>query len=131
MSGATDASLRCQIMGGRLCVLHSGKIFDLTDFAEKHPGGKEVLEKHVGKDVTQVMRSEDVHKHSQAAYNIMDRYYIGEYNGVNGVVSIFYVNTCQRMSGMHLLKIGRAIVHVHFELCNRKRKHLLSGLSIQ
>lgn len=90
MSGATDASLRCQIMGGRLCVLHSGKIFDLTDFAEKHPGGKEVLEKHVGKDVTQVMRSEDVHKHSQAAYNIMDRYYIGEYNGVNGVVSIFF-----------------------------------------
>lgn len=88
MSGATEASLRCQIMGGRLCLLHSGKIYDVTDFAEKHPGGREVLEKHVGKDVTQVMRTDDIHKHSQAAYNILDRYYIGEYNLVNGVVSI-------------------------------------------
>jgi len=90
MMAATEASLRCQIKGGRLCVLHSGKVYDLTDFADKHPGGREMIEKYCGEDVTQVMQSDDVHKHSQTAYTFLDKYYIGEYTAANTNVSMLY-----------------------------------------
>lgn len=91
MSAYTDASLRCQLMGGRLCVIHSNRIYDLTDFADRHPGGRQLIVEHVGKDVTELMKQADSHKHSQAAYNILERYFIGEYHGLNSKVLYRYI----------------------------------------
>ncbi|XP_045192620.1 fatty acid 2-hydroxylase-like [Mercenaria mercenaria] len=85
MSNAKDAAFRCQIKSGRLCILHSGKIYDVTDFADRHPGGREIIENRVGQDVTQLMKSLEIHRHSPAAFKILDRYYIGEYSTTNGV----------------------------------------------
>jgi 4-hydroxysphinganine ceramide fatty acyl 2-hydroxylase len=73
-------------------VLHSGKIYDVTDFADRHPGGREIIENRVGQDVTQVMKSLEIHRHSPAAFKILDRYYIGDYNTSNGVVSIIFLH---------------------------------------
>lgn len=86
MSNAREAAFRCQIKSGRLCLLHSGNIYDVTDFVDRHPGGREVIENHVGQDVTQVMKTQEFHKHSPAALRILDKYYIGEYNSSNGTV---------------------------------------------
>lgn len=50
----------------------------MTDFVGRHPGGGDILKKHSGEDVTQVMKSHDTHEHSHAAYRILYKYYIGD-----------------------------------------------------
>ena len=74
MGGTGENLLRERLMKGRLCVLHSGKVYDVTDFADRHPGGKEWLEKYAGQDVTRVMQELSPHKHSKAAYSILEKY---------------------------------------------------------
>lgn len=88
---STDSAFRCQLKSGRLCVLNSGKIYDVTDFAERHPGGQKLLDNYVGQDVTKVMNSSELHKHSPAALKILDKYYVGEYNTSNGIVSRYII----------------------------------------
>ncbi|KAE8660529.1 Cytochrome b5 [Hibiscus syriacus] len=56
-------------------LLISGKVYDITQFLEDHPGGDEVLLAASGKDATQDF--EDV-GHSDDARNMMKKYYIGE-----------------------------------------------------
>ncbi|MFQ6619856.1 hypothetical protein Gotur_001052 [Gossypium turneri] len=56
-------------------LLISGKVYDVTQFLEDHPGGDEVLLAASGKDETQDF--EDV-GHSDDARNMMKKYYIGE-----------------------------------------------------
>ncbi|KAL4234693.1 Fatty acid 2-hydroxylase [Mactra antiquata] len=86
MSVLNEEALRCQIKGERLCILHSGRVYDVTDFADRHPGGKQLIQEHVGQDVTQLMKSLDIHRHSPSAFKMLDNYYIGEYHPSNGVV---------------------------------------------
>ncbi|XP_019200321.1 PREDICTED: cytochrome b5-like [Ipomoea nil] len=51
-----------------------GKVYDVTPFMEDHPGGDEVLLSATGKDATNDF--EDV-GHSDAAREMMDKYFIG------------------------------------------------------
>ncbi|KAL3859185.1 hypothetical protein ACJMK2_009414 [Sinanodonta woodiana] len=74
----SETSVRLQARSGRLCVINKGKVYDVTDFGNKHPGGRELLQEHAGLDVTHVMTSHDYHKHSSAATDILNQYYIGE-----------------------------------------------------
>ncbi|WCJ32453.1 Cytochrome b5 [Euphorbia peplus] len=53
----------------------SGKVYDVTPFMDDHPGGDEVLLSSTGADATNDF--EDV-GHSDAARDMMDKYYIGE-----------------------------------------------------
>lgn len=78
MGGAGENSLRQRMRNGRICVFHSGKAYDVTEFSERHPGGKEWLMKYAGQDVTQVMRDQTPHTHSNAAYAILEKYRIRE-----------------------------------------------------
>lgn len=43
-----------------------------------HPGGEELLLQYGGRDVTKVMQDELEHAHSEAAYDMLDQYYIGD-----------------------------------------------------
>lgn len=86
MKFISESAFRCQVNSGRTCVVNSGKVYDVTDFINKHPGGSEILEKHSGEDVTQVMKTHDTHQHSPAAYRILDKYYIGHLNSSAGEV---------------------------------------------
>ncbi|KAL8160501.1 hypothetical protein V2J09_002038 [Rumex salicifolius] len=52
-----------------------GKVYDVTPFMDDHPGGDEVLLSATGKDATNDF--EDV-GHSDAARELMEKYYIGE-----------------------------------------------------
>ncbi|XP_050399080.1 fatty acid 2-hydroxylase [Patella vulgata] len=76
-----------RIHSERICVTHNGKLYDVTDFSTKHPGGVEILEKHAGQDVTQLMLNTDSaslgHKHSKTAYSILNKYCIGYADDVN------------------------------------------------
>ena len=67
-----------------LWVIHNQKVYDLTDFCKRHPGGARVLLTYGGQDVTSDMNTtvspdtESKHVHSKFAYNILNKYYIGE-----------------------------------------------------
>ncbi|PYH96750.1 cytochrome b5 [Aspergillus ellipticus CBS 707.79] len=66
------------------------KVYDVTDFVDGHPGGDDLVLEYAGKDVTEILRDEASHTHSDSAYEILDEYHIGfvasESNGkaVNG-----------------------------------------------
>ncbi|KAM7268325.1 hypothetical protein ACFE04_010491 [Oxalis oulophora] len=53
----------------------SGKVYDVTPFMDDHPGGDEVMLSATGKDATNDF--EDV-GHSDAARDMLEKYYIGE-----------------------------------------------------
>lgn len=53
------------------------KVFDITDFLDDHPGGAELILEYGGKDVKAIMEDEDSHKHSEAAYEVLDDSFIG------------------------------------------------------
>ncbi len=61
-----------------LWVVRGSRVYDVTDFARRHPGGAEVLQTHAGGDIAGVMSSAQPHKHSAAAYQILDKYRIGD-----------------------------------------------------
>lgn len=53
------------------------KVYDITDFLESHPGGGDLILEYGGKDVTQILKDEVSHTHSEAAYEILDESFIG------------------------------------------------------
>ncbi|CAL1536525.1 unnamed protein product, partial [Lymnaea stagnalis] len=60
----------------RIRVIRGSSVYDVTEFADRHPGGREIIEKHNGQDVESVMQSALSHVHSKAAYSILERYSI-------------------------------------------------------
>ena len=61
-----------------LWVIQGSDIYDVTDFAGRHPGGMEIILQHGGQDVTAVMQDYRFHQHSGAAYLILKKSYIGK-----------------------------------------------------
>ncbi len=53
------------------------KVYDVTTFVDDHPGGGELILEHGGKDVTEIMRDESQHDHSDVAYEILEERLIG------------------------------------------------------
>jgi len=53
------------------------KVYDVTEFLEAHPGGPEFILEYAGKDVTEIMKDEISHTHTDSAYEILDEYHIG------------------------------------------------------
>ncbi|KAJ1978709.1 fatty acid alpha-hydroxylase [Dimargaris verticillata] len=67
-----------------LWVSYRGKVFDLTEFAQDHPGGLDLLLDYAGQDVEKVMKDPLEHAHSDAAYDLLDDYCIGTLNPAGG-----------------------------------------------
>jgi 4-hydroxysphinganine ceramide fatty acyl 2-hydroxylase len=53
------------------------KVFDITPFVEDHPGGAELVLEYAGKDITEILKDEDSHTHSESAYEILDDNLVG------------------------------------------------------
>lgn len=52
-------------------------VYDITDFVESHPGGPELVMDWAGKDVTEILKDEDSHKHTDSAYEILEESLVG------------------------------------------------------
>lgn len=53
-------------------VTYKGKVYDLTEFADDHPGGGDLLLEYAGKDVEDILKDPDSHVHSESAYDVLD-----------------------------------------------------------
>jgi 4-hydroxysphinganine ceramide fatty acyl 2-hydroxylase len=53
------------------------KVYDVTHFLDDHPGGGDLILEYGGKDVTDIMKDEVSHTHSEAAYEILDESLVG------------------------------------------------------
>jgi 4-hydroxysphinganine ceramide fatty acyl 2-hydroxylase len=53
------------------------QVFDITDFLESHPGGGDLILEYGGKDVTDILKDEVSHTHSDAAYEILEESLVG------------------------------------------------------
>ncbi|SAM84347.1 probable SCS7-required for hydroxylation of ceramide [Ustilago bromivora] len=58
-------------------VMHRGKVYDVTDFLQDHPGGDDLIMQYAGKDMEQVMDDPQEHCHSDSAYELLDEHIIG------------------------------------------------------
>ncbi|KAI9776234.1 MAG: fatty acid alpha-hydroxylase [Peltula sp. TS41687] len=58
-------------------VTHGEKVFDITSFLEDHPGGGDLILEYAGRDVTEIMKDEISHTHSEAAYEVLDDHLVG------------------------------------------------------
>jgi len=47
-------------------------VYDVTDFLESHPGGADLILDYAGKDIAAILKDEDSHDHSEAAYEVLD-----------------------------------------------------------
>ena len=72
---ATDVASR---ENAKSCYVTVGtKVYDVTSFLDDHPGGGDLILEFGGKDVTDIMGDEVSHRHSEAAYEILDEHLIG------------------------------------------------------
>jgi 4-hydroxysphinganine ceramide fatty acyl 2-hydroxylase len=53
------------------------RVFDVTDFIDSHPGGGELVLEYGGKDVSDILKDESSHFHSEAAYEVLEDSFIG------------------------------------------------------
>ncbi|RPB25063.1 Inositolphosphorylceramide-B hydroxylase [Terfezia boudieri ATCC MYA-4762] len=56
------------------------RVFDVTEFLADHPGGEDLVMEYAGKDVAEILEDEISHKHSEAAYEILGGYVVGNLN---------------------------------------------------
>lgn len=60
-----------QASAGCCLVAMHGIVHDVTDFMADHPGGPELVQGYIGKDVTKAFYDEDTHVHSPYAETLM------------------------------------------------------------
>ncbi|RKF60956.1 Ceramide very long chain fatty acid hydroxylase SCS7 [Erysiphe neolycopersici] len=58
-------------------VLMGSKVYDITDFLDSHPGGRDLILRYAGKDITYILKDQDVHTHSDAAYEVLEDSLVG------------------------------------------------------
>ena len=64
-----------------------GKVYDVTGFLSDHPGGDDLILNYAGKDVDEIMKDKLEHEHSDAAYDMLDEYFIGRIGVSEAIVS--------------------------------------------
>lgn len=87
----SDLEVKERVEQGRIIVVNADKVYDVTDFADRHPGGKHYLLDNAGEDVTSRMCDESPHQHTTAAYTILNKYYIGQLKNPQVSFSIIHI----------------------------------------
>lgn len=74
----TVADLKAHTTEQSCYLLVHGKVHDVTDFLDEHPGGYDIILNTTGRDAT-----EDFEEigHSNAAKEMLDKYVIGDFEG--------------------------------------------------
>jgi len=59
-----------------IVVIIDGYVYDLTTFADTHPGGRKILERYNGLDATELFYSNEIHN-SEWVKEILELYCLG------------------------------------------------------
>lgn len=105
-------------------VVH-GKVYDVTDFLEEHPGGYDIIVQAAGKDATQDF--EEI-GHSKSARDMLEKYLIGSFAGGDSAPTRSSSAAAASKSGsstlsllLPLLMIAAALL-VNFYLSQQKKQ---------
>ena len=58
-------------------VIAGGLVYDVSTFLDAHPGGITITREYLGKDISSVISTNQIHKHSDNALEILEHYRIG------------------------------------------------------
>lgn len=64
----TERDLQIKGEQGQALVVIDDKVYDVTEFADVHPGGRDTLLKHVGEDVSVLFHGDNTHDHIHSDY---------------------------------------------------------------
>jgi 4-hydroxysphinganine ceramide fatty acyl 2-hydroxylase len=59
---------------GDAWIVIEGYVHDVSEFLQEHPGGKDIIMDHLGKDASEVFTSEKVHVHGNIAFKMLAKY---------------------------------------------------------
>jgi 4-hydroxysphinganine ceramide fatty acyl 2-hydroxylase len=62
-------------------------VYDVTDFLADHPGGPELILEYGGKDIEQILKDDASHRHSDAAYEVLDESLVGFVAPIKGAAT--------------------------------------------
>jgi cytochrome b involved in lipid metabolism len=72
---------------GKVWIARKGRVYDVTDFVNDHPGGEDLITQFSGHDIGSAMEDEEEHLHSSSAYSMLEEYVIGRLGNEALVVS--------------------------------------------
>lgn len=81
----TAEDLELQKKLGNVWIVRKGRVYDVSDFVNDHPGGDDLITQFSGKDIGSAMEDEGEHLHSASAYSMLEEYVIGRI-GTDAVV---------------------------------------------
>ncbi|KAF7516568.1 hypothetical protein G7054_g14109 [Neopestalotiopsis clavispora] len=73
----TQAEVESHSSSKSCYVTIGANVYDVTDFLEGHPGGPELILDWGGKDITEILKDQDSHTHSDSAYEILEESLVG------------------------------------------------------
>lgn len=68
-------------------IARAGKVYDVTNFLQDHPGGDDYILNYAGKDVGAIMEDPVEHEHSDSAYDMLEEFVIGRLGTGESIVS--------------------------------------------
>ncbi|KAI9144848.1 hypothetical protein BKA69DRAFT_1025109 [Paraphysoderma sedebokerense] len=68
-------------------VTRNGRVYDVTQFIDDHPGGADLVLDWAGKDIKEIMEDQLEHAHSDSAYELLEDYVIGLVDNQNSKFS--------------------------------------------
>ena len=72
---------------GKVWIARKGRVYDVTEFVNDHPGGDDLITQFSGQDIGSAMEDEEEHLHSSSAYSMLEEYVIGRLGNDALVVS--------------------------------------------
>ncbi|CAD8147124.1 unnamed protein product [Paramecium pentaurelia] len=66
-----------QQSSNRLLYVYRNSVYDLTEFADRHPGGRAALNIYKGRDLENIFFNPSIHKHSTNALQVLEQYKSG------------------------------------------------------
>lgn len=63
---------------GQCWIVRKGRVYNVTEFVNDHPGGDDLITQFAGMDIGNAMEDENEHMHSESAYTILEEYLVGK-----------------------------------------------------
>lgn len=74
----SNEDLELHRKAGDCWIVRNGRVYDVTNFVNDHPGGEELVLQFSGKDIGSAMENEEDHVHSASAYSVLEEYLVGK-----------------------------------------------------